>query len=390
MINEYTIIDYSKLGIPSVTAEGDSFNYYDLFEMVGRHKYMTTFSFINDSESYQKYGDSITGTIYYNQKTNEELLNGHSLQNEEVEKIFVVSALENLPLEKIEHLKYEYGGVIVSDIKSISFLPYCPEMEFYKSGEKKVPNIIEIEVDCAEIDPDTLCQGYLIKKNNDGVKLIEFEKEQLIGITFAINNGHIDSRILKHLGYNKEDITKNMNIWYHLYKVKERRGNLSEEEKEKYSEIKQIQSMERILNVMKEINSSNVTPQEFSENNALKTIMDTIEPFTPSILLHGKNQIYWNFESYIHILMRHFVKYQMGDFKSKTPLNYMEGDLKPLIEKILGCISNEYQSHAEKKPDTIFSRQGRRAILFNGDYYSIRVLPDGRLTQFHSLGETLS
>ena len=43
MRNQYKIIDYSDLGLPSVEAYGESFHYQDLYEMVGKSQFMTTF-----------------------------------------------------------------------------------------------------------------------------------------------------------------------------------------------------------------------------------------------------------------------------------------------------------------------------------------------------------
>ena len=68
-----------------------------------------------------------------------------------------------------------------------------------------------------------LHQNYLISKVNSGINLVQYEKEQLIGITLAFNNGRIDSRILKHLGFNENDLKENLNIWRQIYEVKERR-----------------------------------------------------------------------------------------------------------------------------------------------------------------------
>jgi glutaredoxin-related protein len=58
MINQYQIIDYSYIGIPSIEVKGSEFHYLDLFEMVDRQQFMTTFYLMNGSESRKEYGKS--------------------------------------------------------------------------------------------------------------------------------------------------------------------------------------------------------------------------------------------------------------------------------------------------------------------------------------------
>lgn len=382
--NEYRINDFSNIGIPFTEVCGDKFTYHDLYELVGRKQYMTTFNFKIDSAAYTQYGECVTGVIYYDPKTLKKL-SGSFLSNANIDiKTLKIGAPSNdLSIEDQSDLKY--GGVKISELESISFLPYQREIERHDTGEKKVPNIINIEMDCSGIDPDRLCQSYILKKNNDGVELFPYEKEQLVGITLAINDGHIDSRFLKHLGFSVDSVKDNMNIWYHLYKTKERRGTLSDEEKVKYSDIISIRNMKRFTKFLKEIGLSQVNEQEVkTKGDVLKEIIDSTISFTPSVLLHGQKQIYWDVDSYIHIAMRHVKEYQLGNSKEKSPLPYKAEDLKTVIEKVLGHIKDEYKAHLLEHSDSNFSRHGRMAVAFNGDHYHLTVAPDGRLTQFHN------
>lgn len=388
MQNNYEIIDYSGFGIPFVEVYGDTFAYLDLYELVGKQQFMTTFNFKKNSKAYSVYGDSVIGTIYYNCKINKKLQENCKFEDESyfLKIHVVVPPSEKMSIEKIESLKYEYGGFLISDIEFISFLPYQRELERHATGEKKVPNIIYLKVDCSTIDPDTLRQSYLEQKYNDDMELVYFEKEQLIGITLALNEKRIDSRILEHFGFTLDDVSKDMNVWYHFYQTKERRNALLEADKQKYIEIQEILNTEKFNKIMRELLESGVKAEVLKNTGKiLPEIINSCLSFKPSILLHGKKQIYWNLDSFIHILMRHVKDYQLGNFKKKTPFSYKEKDLKDLIEKVLACVKEEYKEHILKKPGSLFSRQGRWAVLFNGDYYNLRIEPDGRLSQFHPL-----
>ena len=54
--------------------------------------------------------------------------------------------------------------------------------------------------------------------------------------------------------------------------------------------------MAKTFNELKNCRLSNI--QDESEKEILKSIFKPIEEFSPSILLHGKSQVYWDFDSY--------------------------------------------------------------------------------------------
>jgi len=385
MINTYHIIDYQEIGLPSIEVKGDQFHYKDLYELVGKNQNMTTFQLRENSESYVEYGNSVLGVIYYDNKNLNALENSLSTSNEiSKNKIRIDCPNREITTEKKGDLKYR--GVNVADIERISFLPYKRETEKHDTGEKKVPDIIEIEVDCDGVDADVLNQNYLISKNNSGTHLIQYEKEQLVGITLAFNNGRIDSRILEHFGFNENDLKTNLNIWMSLYKVKERRNQLTEIDKKNYTEVKNTLLLERMVKVVEELTSASLSKSKTeTDGEILKRIFKSVDEFSPSILMHGKNQIYWDLDSYIHIALRHLKDYQLGNYQNKTPFPYKADDLKALIEKVLYRVEEEIKQYLLEKPNYDFTRHGKMAIFYNGDHYHLRVNREGKLIQFHAI-----
>ncbi|WP_111640939.1 hypothetical protein [Marinimicrobium alkaliphilum] len=385
MRNDYKIIDYRDLGLPSVEVSGTKFHYQDLYEMVGKRQFMTTFELREGSQSYHEFGGSVLGVIFYDRKALNSLEESfHTKQEILRKKIRIDSPEGELSEAKKGDLKYQ--GINIEDIESISFLPYRKDSETYETGEKKVPDIIEIEVDCGGIDVDVLNQNHLVSKHNSGVELAHYEKEQLIGITLAFNNGSIDSRVLEEFGFTEEDLITNLNIWLSLYKVKERRNSISEVDKKSYSEVKSILSMERLNKVLKELSRAGISEHlGDKDKSVLEGIFEASEAFSPSILLHGKNQVYWDIDSYIHIALRHLKDYQIGDFKQKTPFSYKANDLKNLIEKVLHQVESEIGIYLASSPTSDFTRHGKMAVPYNGDHYHLRINLDGRLVQFHTV-----
>jgi len=385
MKNEYKVIDYTDLGLPTIVVYGNRFHYQDLYELVGKNQFMTTFNLKKQSESFNEFGDLVLGVIYYDRKIlaelDESIISGREIN---ISKIRIDSPHSELTKEKKGDLKYD--GINVDDIESVSFFLYTRKTETYETGEKKVPNIIEIEIDSGGIDVDILNQSYLVSKHNSGTTLIQYEKEQLIGITIAINNGRIDSRILNEFGFTKDDLNTNLNIWMSLYKVKERRNQLTDFDKKNFDCIKNILLLEKFSKATKELGNAKM-PRSWGDYEMLilKKIFKSVKEFTPSILMHGKKQVYWDIESYIHIALRHLKDLQLGSFVLKTPFPYRTNDLKKLIEKVLDRIEEEIRQYLISNPEIEFKRVGKMAVFYNGDYYNLRIKPDGRLIQFHMI-----
>lgn len=390
MKNEYKVIDYSELGLPCIEIYGGRFHYQDLYELVGKNQFMTTFNLRRESESYKEFGGSVLGVIYYDRKSLDALEESNVSGREVAEpKIRIDSPHIKITEEKRCDLKY--SGINIDDIENVSFLPYKRETETYETGEKKVPDIIEIKADCRGLDVDTLNQNYLASKHNSGKTLIQHEKEQLIGITLAFNKGKIDSRILDEFGFNEDDLKTNLNIWMSLYKVKERRSQLTDIDKKNHDEIKSLLSLEKFTKVVKELGAAGMPPSwGASETLLLKKIFKAVEEFSPSILMHGKKQVYWDLDSYIHIALRHLKDHQLGNFALKTPFLYRSNELESLIKKVLSRLEEEIRQYLTSSPESDFTRNGKMAVFYNGDHYHLRINPEGRLAQFHMVGSTFN
>lgn len=382
MQNQYKINYLSH--IPLVEVWGAQFTYSDLYELIGKNGYMTTFIFKQNSEAWQEYGQNVTKLIFYSKdETNAKRNIDASTCNNVKEKIKIDSVMPDLNNDKQEELKY--GGILVSDIKYISYISYKIEPEFHNSGEKIVPNVIYVPYEGDQnVDYDILYQNYIAMKLNSGTELIQYEKEKFIGIILRINNNRIDSRLLRYLGFDLETIRSCDNIWYHLYKAKERRSTITEEEKNKLADLTFIRKANIIIKMLKEIKRSGINSEELAESSTIfETIIPSLFNFEPAILLYGKKQIYWDIDSYLHIIFRHIKDLQIGYFKNKSSFPYKFEDLRMLIEKVLGKVKDEIKKHFEEKSGKDFKRVGKMSVFFNDDYYSIQIDKQGRLVNIY-------
>lgn len=386
MNNEYRVTSLMNFGLPSIDVTGNMFNAKDIYEFIGKEQYSSTFYFKFDSPTFREYGEHLTGFAHYDPKIKALLESGDNPNGIElIHQLKIDVVLGELSAAQKHEIRYK--GISISDIESISFLQYKQEMEFHPTGEKKIPNVVEIKADLSGLDRDTVLINYLTSKYNRGVELIGFEREELVGLLLARDDFNIDAHILKALGFSVEQVKLSHAIWYHVYKSLDRQGRITQERIESFREMKLIDSLTRLNALASELKISGAsTLIDIDQGERLKKICEQVIKFNPSILMHGTQQVYWDIKSYIHIALRHVKYFQLGRFKEKTPFLYKANDISSLIEKVVRCIEEDLRIYLAEKPTRNFKRHGSMAIEFNGDYYCISIEPTGRVEQFHMIG----
>lgn len=386
MSTEYRVTSLMDFGLPGVEIAGYAFNAKDIYEFIGRKQYSTTFFFRADSPAFIEYGPNLTGFPCYDPKTKNFLESGNNpTEIAAINQLKIEVTLGELSAAQKHDLRYK--GISISDIESISFLQYKPDTEFHSTGEKKIPNIVEIKADLSGLDYDILLISYFTSKHNSGVELIDFEREELVGLLLAKDDFRIDTRVLDMLGLTVEKIKDNHPIWYHAYQSLDRKGRISAEKVESFNEMKLLDSLTRMNALATELKNLDTHDSNLvNQTEQIRKIWEQVQKFKPSILMHGKQQIYWDLQSYIHIALRHVKDFQLGSFKEKTPFSYRADDVSTLIEKVLGCVEEDLRIYLAEKPTRSFKRHGSMAIEFNGDYYNISIEPTGRVEQFHMIG----
>lgn len=386
MINQYRIFSLLDFGLPGVEVHGDRYHALDIYELIGKQQFSTTFTFKEGSKACDKYGRQITGFASYDPKEKAILESCSEIgTTPEIETLKIDVNLPSLSANQKHQIRYV--GVSISDLESFCFLQYKQPVEVHPSGEKKVPNIIEIEADLSDIDPDVLLINYLLSKLRRGVRLIDFERDQLVGLLLATNNFQIAPSILDALALTVEQVKGNHAIWRHTYLSFERKGKITPERELAFNEIKLLDTLERIAALSKEISNAKISTSLLQEHSeVIRSIWEQVTKFKPAILLHGKQQVYWNLQSYLHISLRHIKYFQLGTLRQKTPFVYRASDLSSLIEKVIRCVEDDLRIYLSSDPDRPFKRHGKMAIEFNGDYYHLFIEPSGRLAQFHMVG----
>lgn len=383
MTGRYQITDWRPTGLPCVEVQAERFDGLDLYKFVGQHNYHTSFEFRPHSPTATKYGRIITGITYYDFADREAYQNGNADVPFNPGKLRIDCVDPTISQALRNDLKYK--GAQLDDLIKISYLPYSQEAEGNEFGHKVVPNIVKIEADLSDIDESALTLSYLTMKHNNGDLLLDFEREKLVGTILGMHNYRIDSRILATFGFTVQDVKENEAIQLKALHTKHKRVGLTSEENGYLADLTILRSLKVMKYILAEAEKAGVRqPWDEDTTKAIHDLIASALRFEPHVLLHGKRQIYWDVQSYVHIAMRHLYTYQVGAFRQKTALPYGADDLESLIMKVLGAIQDEIHDHFSTK-QTPFSREGGWAVMFNGDHYNVRIAATGRLEQFHNV-----
>lgn len=118
---------------------------------------------------------------------------------------------------------------------------------------------------------------------------------------------------------------------------------------------------------------------------AWKELISVIYGFEDETLtLWGwKKHVYWNFERFIHIYIRHYKTFLIHESSKGqgTGFQYNRKDIRRIINIVLDANKEAIENRLAM--GKTFQLKGNAGYYYNGDYYSLMIAPDGKLMQFH-------
>lgn len=354
----------------------------DLYRLCGRDDYVANIEFIHDSWSYQKYGNNITVCIVYTPKERKQLENNiYALDNN-----YMVKAEILLHLDEEDKL-IEKEGFDVRDIATISVLPNDRVNNRYYSSEKRKLNYINVSMNASPNGEDIhWIYGFYIKLKSNDIALSPEEEWAYLAYKFLLEKESLSDSENKVIG-NTNGVVTNPNVLFYILLWKESKENLTESEEKSLSKIKaeKFQIRYKKMNeVLKEMGGFWGFAKKYPEKAAL--LLSKAWYFQETRFSNGKHLIYMDWDSLLHIYIRHVeeltTKHQ---YSERTKFQLLENDVLPVIEHILHAIDDEYQKFKDIFPDRKFSKYADQAYYLNGDYYAFRIDKDGRLETFYKL-----
>ena len=379
--------------VDSIRQDHFQFSVQEIYSMYGRYDKFVTIDFHPNSPSAQEFGKSIMGIFIYNRREREDFereLKSKVIPRTNTYAKIEPSEMSKLALSQVAKLKTQ--GFMSGDVFEIRNRAINPYDSYGDKGKKQIPGTIQVTFDPKGItnsDEDKL-ELYLFEdriQRND-YPLIEVEWDQYYALKILHRKTEITEREWNERIYKPNSEVIKESIRHHLLKRKINQGNKpSHEEILDLKPFYEKRVRERTKLLEDEIKrSANKSPYRILEEHSkvvseLKTLTFYYEAENLSTF-GAKHSIYLDLERYLHIFIRHFSDFQVGDWKSKkTPFQYNFEDTMRLIKAIIKELQPQIDEALENGKE--FKIYDMKAHYYNGNYYVVHIEKDGRLLAFY-------
>ena len=98
----------------------------------------------------------------------------------------------------------------------------------------------------------------------------------------------------------------------------------------------------------------------------------------------GSISIFIDLHSFLHIYLRHVEEMKINKhFEHKDNFQWDEEDVISVMQHVIRSIDDEIQKLFKENPRKRYSRFGKSSLYFEGDYYTVHIEPDGRISTFY-------
>jgi hypothetical protein len=389
LTNNVSVNDDLVLNLQDCFAIMDStldYSIENIYIQVGQYDRYAIFQFYPGSEAYQLYGSTVYGDVLYTPSERERLKS--VIRSDRTcssdGRIFLKGALRNNKL----NTQLKNIGFQASDIRRLSTMDIEPlKNEYENPGIKRIPHTININFESGSFSTEkALCYIYE-NRLISGPPLIPYEQQKYITLKYLFDKEEMPKDVIQtHLfdpttGYFFNDVTITVFDFLH--------DQLPSDKKIKSFLFQAMtkRKNERIKVICKHLGIAQRHLDNFKADNkqGYTELMRIIIGFEPeAIPLWGwRHAIYWDFDRFIHIYLRHYKEFLIkGSSKGQgTNFQYRYEDIRRLIEIVL----KNNQEAIEEKLDAgrPFNRYDEQGYYYNGNYYTFRIDKNGRLMQFH-------
>lgn len=378
-----------KQEIEDQKKERFQFSVEEIYAMYGQYEQkFISIEFHKYSDSAQKYGRNISGTIQYGKaarETLEQIIESGNVPRTNGPVNFE-STDEHLSKEQQEQLKNE--GFISGDIYEVLATDFPAQKAFGQVGKKEIPNTIEIKMDPTGFDVNRSNHWLLGQKIKSGYPLTDDEWAKFCGLSFYLEPESVNFDVIKIKGFSEDGKKAYLSRFFEL-EAKLYAKDISAEEMQEFNEFLKKRKAVRIEAIVKEIKrSTNKTLEKFKEEypaiyKALE--ISRIQFDNETLAYHNVvKPIYWDYEGFLHIYLRHCDELSIeGHFENKTKFQYSYKDIRRILKIAIDNLLPQINDRLSKGKD--FRIYGDKSLYFNGNHYSLHVLENGRIAAFHPL-----
>lgn len=283
-------------------------------------------------------------------------------------------------------------GIPTKDIISMLVLPLNRENNIFSSILMREPNVLEIPFENKLNGDEIYCiYGLLSHYIEEEIAITPEEYNLYLAYKLILEPQSLTTEEIAII-YNDNDQIVNKEVAYFFLLWKKKVGNISEKDYNVLMEISEDRLAYRYEIADKELQKMGLSFDKLLKmypEKAAFLFRKMLEFHECRYNITGKYLLYMNYESFLHIYLRHVKELAVeNQFSERSKFQLDEKDLKYTMNIVLRNINKEYQKFKDENPNKRFFCKGNMAYYYNGDYYDIDVAPDGRLASFYKRTST--
>lgn len=357
-----------------------------LYEFTGKTDEVCTLYLLEGTDSYEKFGSSVTVVFIYTQKER-RLLEENITGLDQEPNIKAKGLVFGEEKGKVKAEELVTDGIPVRDIVLAITLRSTLKNNTFGNSEKRSLNKIEINFRPYGKGKDIgWMYGFLSRQKKLGVGLMPEYEDIYTAYRFIIDKNEMSEEERLKV-FDKDGHIVMSNVGYHYLMWGEEAGLLEEMDKVLLRELKQRKIHGRLEILKEELKKSGISFNQFRKKYSEQALFFLQKLFSFSDInfnTRGKFPLYMDYRSFVHIYMRHVDDVNMGEqLARRDKFQLFEEDVMYMIRHVMSELNDDYQKYKEINPDKRYCRKGDKAFYRNGDYYEVFVDEKGRLESLY-------
>ncbi|MFC0513166.1 hypothetical protein ACFFGT_03105 [Mucilaginibacter angelicae] len=355
----------------------------EIYDLVGRDDRTASVTFIPGTASYQKFGAYVTVTFLYTQDEREKMDELAKQQGAHSGKVRAEYLVGDLTPELIKEL--QTTGIDADDILDIAYFHAKPKNTFHSQEVRTIKKIeIPLEIKPKGGDYDWI-YGFTKKLITDGIGITPKQRNFYLAAKLIYEEAELTDDEKAEI-YAEETQLREGVEWEYL-QIKLMREEITAEETKRLGFLlsEKKKSDQAILDkYLQQVGSSMQKLVQANIDQAV-TMLLMVQSFKEQKFnVMGKVPVYLDIDGFMHVYMRHVEEMKVNDrFEHKDNFQWATEDVFTVMKKVITSIDEEIQAFFIARPNTRYSRYGNQSVYFEGDYYTLHIELDGRISTFH-------
>lgn len=361
----------------------NGFTQDQLYAYGGRDDSVFTLTLKVDSPSYSLFGELLTVCLVYSLKERQLLEEDICALNTNP----CVKAKPLLPEQETYASTLLTDGIAVCDIVEVLVFSNKTEANTFHSNEKREIKVLEVPFEAnGKGDDIRWIYGFLKKLKLEGVGLMPEDEAQYLAYKLILEYEALTEEEKNKIFDTEGKICNNsVSKYYLLWRHDD--GVLNDIQKEQLKQLQENQFLNRLALADQALKNIGLNLKKFARDFPPQAafLLEKILFFKDiNFNTDGKYPLYLNFNSFLHIYLRHTEELNICvQFADRDKFQLEEKDIMTVIGHVMRAMNNEYQEYKQKNPNGRFYRRGKMAYYYNGDYYNVDVNPDGSISTFY-------